>query len=142
MPTERLTEFVRPRLTMGTMRRLLAVALVVSLMPLSAFAQDDDLLAPLTDESPKKGAKKKKAPPAKKQPAAKNTDKKPAQDDMLESLVNTKTELAVKVPSNVHGAKLFIDGKEIGPVAGAVEAPPGEHTVVVKRVGYADFTKK
>src|SRR3954470_6175900 len=118
MQTERLTEFVRPRLTMGTMRRLLAVALVVSLMPLSAFAQDDDLLAPLTDESPKKGAKKKKAPPAKKQPAAKNTDKKPpAPDDMLESLVNTRTELAVKVPSNVHGAKLFIDGKEIGPVA-------------------------
>lgn len=124
--------------------RPLAVVLAV-LVPLSAFAQlDDDLLAPLTDEPTKK--KKKKAPPKKAPPPPKKEEKKapPPEDDLLlESLVSNKTELLVKLPSGFKGAQLFVDGKDMGQVTGgAVEVAPGEHTVLLKRVGYADFTKK
>lgn len=122
------------------MRRLFVLALVVAL-PLHAFAQEDDLLAPLTDEAPKKTKKVKKPKAEKKQSAKKDKNKgKEQEDDLLESLVASKTELAVKLPSNVKGAKLFVDGKEQS--AGAMEVSPGDHTVMVKRIGYADFSKK
>lgn len=122
--------------------RPLAVAIAV-LLPASAFAQlDDDLLAPLTDEP----EKKKKRKPKKKAPKKEKKVEKvaPPEDDLLlESLVSNKTELLVKLPPGFKGAQLFVDGKDMGPITGgAVEVTPGEHTVTLKRIGYAELTKK
>lgn len=129
------------------MRSLRSLALILAVaVPVSAFAQldDDDLLAPLTDEPLKKKKwkakpKRKRAPSAsKKEPAAVEAD-----DPLLESLVSNKTELLVKLPANFKGAILFVDGKDLGPVTGgAVEVTPGEHTVTLKRIGYAEFTRR
>lgn len=115
--------------------RILFTSVVVAtlVLPTQAWAQEeleDDLLAPLTPddgETPKR--KKKKAAPRQELPG----------DDLLVPLT-APTELIVTMAESLPGAKLFIDGKEIGPVTGApIEVSPGEHRLVVKRAGYNDF---
>ncbi|AKQ64259.1 Serine/threonine protein kinase [Myxococcus hansupus] len=136
--------------------RILVFALVTVLAaPSSALAQDDDFLAPLTSPSesskskPKPGkAKVVKKKPAPKKPARAAKGKKPAappDDDLLAPLTPVKTEVLVRLTGNVRGAKLFVDGKEFGVLSSAVvpvEVKPGEHQLLVRRAGYADFTRR
>ena len=118
------------------LRRALPLILPALLFALPTLAQDEDL-APLTP-APKAKAKPKPKPKAK--PA------KPAPEEDLAPLTPASTratELAVKVSGDVQGAKLFIDGKEIGVLPqGPQEVSAGEHTVAVKRPGFAAFSKK
>jgi hypothetical protein len=115
------------------------LALVFAVAASPAFAQDDDLLSPLAPSTPKKKApaKAKAKAPAKKAPPPSDSD------DLLAPLTPAaKTELLVKLSGGLKGAKLFVDRKEVGPLpAAAVELAAGEHLVVVKRPGYADFSK-
>ncbi len=138
--------------------RIVVVALVTVLAaPSSALAQDDDFLAPLTTPSESSNSKSKagKAKVVRKKPArvtkkpARAKGKKqeePAEDDLLLApLTPTKTEVLVRLTGNVRGAKLFVDGKEFGVLSSAavpVEVKPGEHQLVVRRPGYADFTRR
>lgn len=121
-------------------RRALAVTLSVLIASTPAFAQDDDL-APLT---PAPKAKPKPRPKPKPKPAPVKPAPTASGDDDLAPLVpsGAKTELLVKLAGDVTGARLFIDNKEVGTLplpAQAVAA--GEHAVLVKRPGFAPFTR-
>ena len=107
----------------------------------TAFAQDDDDLAPLAPlgkPKPKPKAKPKPKPKPKAKPA-------PVADDDLAPIapIAAKGDLSVKVAANLAGSILSIDGKEVGALPlPAQNIQSGEHTVTVKRPGYAAFVKK
>lgn len=113
---------------------------LVTALALPAWAQDDDLLAPLPvkeKEAPKEKRNKPKKNKAKPKPV------QPAADDDLAPLVQAKTELNIQLATSVKGARLFIDDKEAGTFpTGPKAVTAGEHILQVKRVGYAPLTKK
>ncbi|QDE92329.1 PEGA domain-containing protein [Myxococcus xanthus] len=135
-----------------SLHRIVVFALVTVLAAPSAALAQDDFLAPLTAPSKPKTGKPKvvKKKPAKKPARAKapaKGNKKPAAEDdlLLAPLTPVKTEVLVRMTGNVRGAKLFVDGKEFGVLSSAavpVEVRPGEHHLVVRRQGYADFTRR
>lgn len=114
------------------MRCALIVALSVLAFP--AWAQDDDLPAlPSAKPKPKQNKPKPKPKP---KPA-------PVADDELPALPPQKGELIVKLATPMKGAKLTIDDKEIGTLPQPSQTvTAGEHTVTVRRLGYAPFSKK
>lgn len=117
--------------------RFLPLILLVSFISHPASAQDD-LLAPLTP-APKQPKKVKRKKPSRSRRAQKPAPK--PEDDFLAPLVQ-KTELQVKVAGEL-GAKLFIDGEEVGVASGEpVEVKPGRHSIAVKRAGYADARRE
>lgn len=125
------------RASFPAMRRALLLALALVAVP--ALAQDDDDLPALPSAKPKAG--KPKAPKAKAQP--KKPTPAPVADDELPALPPQKGDLIVKLTTPMKGAKLTIDDKEIG----LLPQPPqtltaGDHTVTVRRLGYALFSKK
>lgn len=119
----------------ATMRCALIVAL--TLFSFSALAQDDDLPAlPSAKPKPKPNKPKPKPKPKQAQPAA-------AADDDLPALPAQKGDLVVRLATPMKGAKLTIDDKEIGPLPqGAQSLTAGDHTVTVRRLGFAPFSKK
>jgi hypothetical protein len=136
------------------LRRVALVATVLLLSAPPALAQDDDdLLAPLTptEESTSTG-KAKKSKKAKRRPTKKTPKSraKPApvaesapeqEDDLLAPLV--QTGVRVQLGGALRGARLFIDGKDMGPVLGGiVEVEPGEHALLVRRPGYREFSRR
>jgi len=114
--------------------RVLAVA-IVGLMAMPAAAQDDDLapLVPIPDKRPKKVKHPKKVKRVKHKTA----------DDDLAPLVVAKTRLDIKLAKPVSDAEVSIDGKPVGtfPLE-PQDVKPGEHTISVKRPGYAHFSKQ
>lgn len=110
-----------------------------------SFAEEDDL-APLAPV----GKPKPKAPVMKPKPLVPNKVKTPAKakppplaDDDLAPLGVTKGEVVVRVvPASATGAVVWVDGKEVGPASSAHSVLAGEHTVTVKRAGFANFVKK
>jgi hypothetical protein len=119
-------------------------AVLVCLLAVPAFAQDDDL-APLAPTKPKPAPAKPKPAPAKPKPAPVAKPKPVAVDDDLAPLAPVapkQGELSVKLATAVSGASVSIDGKELASSAAAQSLPPGEHTVQVRRPGYAVFVKK
>jgi hypothetical protein len=120
--------------------RFAAVAPLVWLFSFAALAQDD-LLAPLAPDQPKQKPKAKvpKRPP----PHAKKPPTKAPEEDLLSPLVTKKTELWVKLASPSQDATLYVDGVASGPVPGQpFEVSAGEHVLVIKRPGFADFSEK
>ncbi len=116
------------------------VLLVALALSTAAFAQDDDDLAPLAPMG-----KPKPKPRPKPKPKPVKSRPSPVIDDDLAPIapIAAKGDLTVKVASSLAGSMLSIDGKEVG----ALPLPPqnipsGEHTVTVKRPGYAAFVKK
>jgi len=129
----------------GLMRALPWLVLVVMSFSFAAVAQDDDDLAPLAPSKPR--PKPAVAPRPRPKPALKPAPmvKKPAaeEDDELAPLQPAKVELLVRVAQGLTNATLLVDGKDFGSLPQpALWLPPGEHTVLVKRVGYAQFVKK
>jgi hypothetical protein len=133
-------------------RRVAVFALVAALMAPQAFAQDDDLLVPIEAEKP---GPKSKSKTTKKRPKKQGSSKKPTpapvaepaptpvEDDLVVPIAPAKTELLVKVLGGVKGARLFVDNKDMGTVPGAaLTVEPGEHTVVVRRPGFAEFSRR
>jgi hypothetical protein len=113
--------------------------LLVALAAAPVLAQEDDELPALPNAKPKpKPARPKPKPPAKK-PAA----TAPAADDELPALPALKGDLVVKLATPMKGAKLTVDDKEIGQLPQAAQTvTAGEHTVTVRRLGFALFSKK
>jgi hypothetical protein len=132
------------------LRRVSLLALILCFVAPSAFAQDDDLLAPLTPTQSKGKPKttKRKPPPktAKTKRGAKGTrepEETPGgEPDLLAPLVR-KTELLVKFSGATRGTRLLVDDKDLGAVSkSAVEVTPGEHAIVVRKPGYRDFSRR
>ncbi len=136
-----------------SLRRVAVFALVSVLMAPQAFAQDDDLLVPIESEKP--GPKSKSKTTRKRPPKKPVTSKKPppapvaepaptpVEEELVVPIAPAKTELLVKVLGGVKGARLFLDNKDMGTVP-AVPLPlePGEHTLVVRRPGFAEFSRR
>ncbi|HEX8702818.1 MAG TPA: PEGA domain-containing protein, partial [Myxococcaceae bacterium] len=131
-----------------SLHRLAVLALVTVLAAPQAFAQDDDLLVPM---EPAKPASKSKPKVTKKRPAKKpSTSKKPTpapaapEDELVVPMAPvTKTELLVKLLGGVKGARLYVDNKDVGALPGAaVAVEPGEHTIIVRRPGFAEFSRR
>ncbi|MDQ3263243.1 MAG: PEGA domain-containing protein [Myxococcota bacterium] len=119
------------------LRTLLTSLLVAALtVPAAAAAQDefeDDLLAPLTPGETRTAPRPKKKKPV---PAPKSD----LPIDELVSPLQEPTELVVSLAEPLQGARLFIDGQEVGVVNGrGIEVTPGEHRLQVKRLGFNDF---
>ncbi|PZR04420.1 MAG: hypothetical protein DI536_34245 [Archangium gephyra] len=127
------------------MKRVWTVLLAVVFANSQAWAQDDDDdLAPLAPIGKPK-AKPKPKPRPKAQPRQQKKTTKLDDDDDLAPLapIATKGDLNVKAPNGLSGAVLSIDGREVGTLPmPAQSVTPGEHTVTVKRPGYAAFVKK
>ncbi len=126
----------------GMMKRATLVLLCLALAS-PAWADDDDDLVPL---APTKSKPKVKAKPkAKAKPRAKAKAQPVDEDDDLVPLapVAARGNLNVKPPAGLKGAVLTIDGREVGVLPLPEQPlPAGEHTVTVKRPGYAAFVKK
>ncbi|MFL5348493.1 MAG: PEGA domain-containing protein [Hyalangium sp.] len=120
----------------------------------AAAPEGDDLFVPIPS---KKGATAKKpaaaAPegddlfvpiPSKKGATAKGPDQAPADDDLIVPIEPGKTGLLVRLSGGVKGAHLFVDNKDMGtlPMASALPASAGEHTVSIRRLGFSDFTRR
>jgi hypothetical protein len=86
----------------------------------------------------KKGKKGKKGAP-KEELAAQPVD--PV--DLVPLVPQGKTELLVKLGGGLKGGRLYVDNKEVGvfPVS-ALEIAPGEHTLTVRRPGYAEYSQR
>ena len=125
------------------MLRSSVVLLAALALSSTAFAQDDEDLAPLSPLSKPKPKPKPKLRPAPAKP--KPVKPAPVADDDLApiGIIAAKGDLLVKVASSLAGSILSIDGKEVGALPlPAQNIPSGEHTVSVKRPGYAAFVKK
>lgn len=125
------------------MKRALSLALLaVFTCSGVAFAQDDDDLAPIAPKKAPPKAAPKKAPPKKAPPPAVKA-KPPEEDDDLAPIASAKGDLLVKIPQNLSNAILSIDNKDVVPFpSGPQSLSVGEHSVKVRRLGYADFVKK
>jgi hypothetical protein len=121
----------------------LRLAVVAPLVWLSSFAAlgQDDLLAPLAPDQPK--PKQKPKTPKRPPPHAKKPPTRAPEEDLLSPLVARKTELRVKLASPSQDATLYVDGVASGPVsAEPFEVNAGEHVLVIKRPGFADFSER
>lgn len=144
------------------LRRTAVFALLAALVAPQAFAQDD-LFVPLggeeTKESKPKGKPTRRRPA--KKPAGKSSTKssakssaksskaqKPAptptvEEELFVPIAPSKTELLVKLSGGIKGARLFVDNKDMGVLPqAALTMTAGEHTVVVRRPGFADFSRR
>jgi hypothetical protein len=116
-----------------------ALFLVLAVAAAPALAQDDDLAPLPTKPKPKPAAPRQrpKAQPKKPAPAP------VANDDDLAPLPAQKGDLLVKLTGLVKGAKLFIDDREIGTLPQPAQSVAiGEHSVSVRRLGYATLNKR
>lgn len=120
------------------MKRALPWLVLTSLVvAFSSFAQDDDDLAPVMKKPKPPVAKPKPKPAPKPAPKAK------IDDDDLVAPVAAKGDLLIKLPQKLENAVVWVDGRELGPFPVAAQSlTAGEHTLKVRRVGFADFTKK
>jgi hypothetical protein len=116
------------------MNRRASVSLLVALLSLGAAAQEDDDLAPL---APLPRLKPKPKPKPKPRPAPEDDDLAPI------APIARAGELAVRLAEDMSRAVLSVDGKDVGllPLE-AQSLPAGEHTVTVRRPGFAPFSKK
>jgi hypothetical protein len=113
-------------------------------------AAEDDLDVPLPSSKP--STAKKPAPvgddldvPLPSPSSKPATAKKPVpsvDDDLIPTV--GKAELVVKLSGGIKGARLLVDNKDVGalPLSGPLQVDTGEHTVVVRRPGYADFSRR
>lgn len=128
------------------MKRVCTVLLTVAVASSFAQAQEDDDLAPLAPiGKPKAKPKPKPKPKATPKAAPRPKTTKAIDDDDLVPLapIVARGEVNVKVAAALAGAVLSIDGREVGALPmGPQSVPSGEHTVTVKRPGYAAFVKK
>jgi hypothetical protein len=112
---------------------------------------EDDLDVPLPS-TPKKPATARKPAPVEddlevplpstaKKPA---TARKPAPLDVDELPMLGKSELTVKLAGSVKGARLLVDNKDVGalPLSAPLQVEPGEHSLIVRRPGFADFSRR
>ncbi len=118
-----------------------------------AAAQEDDLIVPIPSQKPATASKSGGAAqeddlivpiPSQKPATAKRPAAVPAEDDLIVPIEAGKSELLVRLSGGVKGARLFVDNKDVGPLpmSSALPLSAGEHTMVVRRLGFSDFTRR
>ncbi len=123
-------------------RNWTAVLVALTVASTGWAQDDDDVVALPVPGKPKPAAKPKPAP---KPAAPKPAPAKPIIEDDPEiaPLPTGPGSLTLKLAATVPDATWSLDNKDQGPVTTkAVTLEPGEHVVVVKRAGYANFVKK
>lgn len=113
----------------------------------AAYAQDDEDVVPLPVPGKAKPKPAAKPAPAPAKPAAKPAPAKPAptpeEEAEIAPLPTGPGTLVLKLPQGVPDANWSLDGRDQGAItAKPLSLDPGEHVVVVKRPGYANFVKK
>jgi hypothetical protein len=130
------------------MTQVLALLALGAMLAAPAPVGDDDELAPLSPvkakakPKPKAPARPRPAPARKAPPPAVRA---PSPEDELAPLtpVATDGELAVRLAEGIEGAVLLVDGKALAALpAGAQRLRAGEHQVLVRRPGFAPFTRR
>lgn len=77
------------------------------------------------------------------EPATPAPEKPKRTKKSTEGEVPAKTELAISLASEVQGGKVFVDGVEVGTLPFTpVEVKRGARTVVIKRAGYKEFSRR
>lgn len=129
---------------MAIMMKRFCIGVAVLTLSTASWAQDDDDLVPLGPAPTKKPAAKPKPKPKPKPPPAKKPPTTSADDDLVPiGPAIAKGDVSVKLATPLSGAVLSIDGKEVGALPLAPQSvQSGEHTITVKRPGYAAFVKK
>jgi hypothetical protein len=139
---------------------------LLMLLPALAFAQDEDLLAPLPAKKAQKHHKKSKSktvPPAATAPAAPvqppaspaapaptpapapgPAAKSSGTEDELQELapLELPTTMSIHVAGGVKDAQVSVDGENWGkaPIS-SHPLKPGEHRIVIRRPGFADYSR-
>lgn len=108
---------------------------------MSAHAQLEDLLSPLTPEKKESVKKKKKKKPARAKKAIQAEPEPLSDDQLIGPLVQPKGDVLVKVSGPTDGAVVTINGQP-AKAGTKISLDAGEHTIDVTRPGFADFTKK
>ncbi|MFZ5443026.1 MAG: PEGA domain-containing protein [Myxococcota bacterium] len=127
------------------MMKRFCIGVVLLTVSSASWAQDDDDLVPLGPVPTKKPAAKPRPKPKPKPAPVKKPTTTSSDDDDLVPIgpAIAKGDVSIKLASPLSGAVLSIDGKEIGTLPLAPQSvQSGEHTVTVKRPGYAAFVKK
>jgi len=109
---------------------------------------EDELDVPLPSSKP---ATAKKPEPVGDEldvplPSSKPAMAKKPVPSLDEDLIPTvgKSELVVKLAGGIKGARLFVDNKDVGalPLSNPLQVDSGEHTLVVRRPGFAEFSRR
>jgi hypothetical protein len=115
----------------------LSLSLVVVLGGTPALAQATHsapftpTAAPAKAVSSKKKKRKLKPPP-------------PMAEDLIEPLVSKPGWVWVELAAPVHGAHVFLDGKDVGvlPLDSPLSVPAGTHLLAAKRLGFKAFEQR
>jgi hypothetical protein len=111
-----------------------------------AASAPEDLDVPLPSPTP---AKKTQAPddldvplPTPKSPTAKKPEPLEADEDLIPTV--GKNSLVLKLSTSAKGGRLFVDNKDMGtlPLSAPIQLEPGEHALVVRKPGFADFSRR
>jgi hypothetical protein len=74
------------------------------------------------------------------------TAKKPEPVGLDEDLIPTvgRSELVVRPGASGRGARLFVDNKDMGtlPLSAPLQLEPGVHSLIVRKPGFADFSRR
>jgi hypothetical protein len=114
--------------------------------PVPAASAPDDLDVPLPAPTP---AKTTQTPdeldvplPTPKPPTAKKPEPLESDEDLIPTV--GKSSLVLKLNASSKGARLFVDNKDMGtlPLTAPLPLEAGEHALVVRKPGFADFSRR
>jgi hypothetical protein len=114
--------------------------------PVPAASADEDLDVPLPSPTPAKRpqpADDLDVPlPTPRPPTAKKPEPVGLDDDLIPTV--GKSSLVLKLGAGSKGARLFVDNKDMGalPLSAPIPLEPGEHALVVRKPGFADFSRR
>jgi hypothetical protein len=112
-----------------------------------APAEESALDVPLPSPTPSKGPQSEEETeldvplPTPKSPTVKKQD--PVLDEDLLPSVG-KGSLVVKLGNGSKGARLFVDNRDVGtlPLNGPISLDVGEHSLIVRKPGFADYSRR
>jgi hypothetical protein len=114
--------------------------------PVPAASADEDLDVPLPAPTP--GKKPQPSDdldvplPTPKPPTAKKPEPAVSDEDLIPTV--GKSSLVLRLGAGAKGARLFVDNKDMGtlPLPAPIQLEAGEHALVVRKPGFADFSRR
>lgn len=114
----------------------------------AASASETDLDVPVPTPVPSKSPQASEGIdldvpiPTPKPPTAKKPEATELDEDLIPSV--TRTEVVLKLSGGTKGARLYVDNKDLGtlPLSAPLMLEPGEHSLLVRKPGFADFSRR
>ncbi len=80
--------------------------------------------------------------PTPKPPTAKKPDATELDEELIPSV--NRTEVVLKLGSSTKGARLYVDNRDLGtlPLSAPLMLDPGEHALLIRKPGFADFSRR